>query len=215
MGEKIELLETQGKICNLRFRGVPEEFGKTDLKKDFTEVIEEFIQSKQPVTIEKIYWVNSREASRRKLNRDIFVAFDSKAVRDEIWRKQRANSLQIQDQRIAIFQNLPRTTLARRAEFDFLRCILIQRGIRYYWKIPFALEVFLTQGKQTIKMIEELADQLASQPTPKPTLPPPLAPEIPGSSKDVPVLPKEIPGPPKDILVLPEEIPKEKPPAAN
>ena len=216
--EKIELLETQGKIRNLRFRGVPEDFGKSDLKKEFTEAIEEFIQPKQPVIIEKIYRVNSREASRRKLSRDIFVAFESKTVRDEIWRKQRANSLQIKDQSIAIFQDLPRTTLTRRAEFDFLRRVLIQRGIRYYWKIPFALEVILTQGKQTIRTIEEakeLADQLASQPVPKPTLPPPLAPEVPGSSKDIPVSPKGTPGPPKVIVVPEEKIPKDIPPPAE
>ena len=175
--DKLQVLEAQGKNRNLRFRKIPEQFGLTDLKSEFVKEIEKFIVPDQPVLIENIFRVNSRLAREKNWDRDIFVTFDSKIIRDQILARQRSTPLTIQGKKILIFQDLPRDTLRRRGEFNFLRNILLQRNIRFRWKVPFALEVIFPGGNQIIKTIDEaqaLAQQLSAQPKPATVPPAPL-----------------------------------------
>ena len=175
--DKLQVLEAQGKNRNLRFRKIPEQFGLTNLKSEFVKEIEKFIVPDQPVLIENIFRVNSRLARERNWDRDIFVTFDSKIIRDQILARQRSTPLTIQGKKILIFQDLPRDTLRRRGEFNFLRNILLQKNIRYRWKVPFALEVIFAGGNQIIKTIDEaraLAHQLSTQPNPATVPPAPL-----------------------------------------
>ena len=196
--EKFELLEVQARIGNLRFRGIPETFGKSNLKQDFEKELQEFLQTEDPITFGKIFCVNTRAAFNRAFPREVFVTFDSKNIREAILLKQRSDTLVIHEQEIQIFQDLPRETLRRRAELHFLRRILLKKQIRYFWKIPFALEVVLSTGRHIIKTIAQahaLARQLESDyqgdslppaPTPSEAPPPPDQPaplDLPGPSK--------------------------------
>ena len=84
--DKIELLETQIRSKNLRFRAITEDFGKEDLQQEFEEVIKKFLRTEDSIDIEKIYRINSRIAKKKGYSRDIFVSFYFKCTRDEIYR---------------------------------------------------------------------------------------------------------------------------------
>ena len=148
-------MEVRGRIRNLRFRGIPESFGKSNLKQEFEKELQAFLQIEDPISFEKIYRVNSRATPNRAFPRELFVSFDNRNTREAILTKQRSDTLIIHEQEIQIFQDLPRETLRKRAELLFLRKILRNKNIRYYWKVPFALEVVLPTGRRFIKTIAQ------------------------------------------------------------
>ncbi|XP_077189895.1 uncharacterized protein LOC143835699 [Paroedura picta] len=161
--DKFEVLEVESKARNIKIKGMPEEFGKTDLRKEITESLEDYLEEEE-IRIDKVYRVYSKAAARKKQPRDILVSFDSKVIRNNLLQKLRETPLKLADQEIQIFQDLPADTLRKRAQFHFLRQILIAKEIRYFWRIPFALEVILPPGRKTIRMLQqaqELADNLS------------------------------------------------------
>ncbi|XP_077187429.1 uncharacterized protein LOC143834486 [Paroedura picta] len=172
---RLEVLEVQGRSRNIRLRGISENFGQKDLEQEFKESIRKYLQIEE-VRIENIFRVNSREATRRKQPRDILVCFDSMKIRDAVLHKNRDEPYTVQEQEVKVFQDLPADLLRKRADFHFLRQKLIQREIRYFWRVPFALEVLLPAGRRVIKTVEEaqkLADQLSKdQPMEKDEEPP-------------------------------------------
>ena len=153
--DKIEILETQIRNKNLRLRGISENFGKDNLRTEFEEVIQKILETEDSIDIDKIFRINSKIAKKKGFSRDIFVSFYSKAIRDEIFRKHRDSPLNIEEKDVIILQDLPRDTLRKRREFHFLKQILISKEIRYFWKIPFALEIRLDSGKRVIRTVAE------------------------------------------------------------
>ncbi|XP_077173797.1 uncharacterized protein LOC143827787 [Paroedura picta] len=161
--DKFEILQTEVRSRNVKIRGAPESFGKEDLKKELTEAIASYLEEEE-VKIEKAYRVNSRAAKRNNQPRDILVGFESKSAKNALQGKHREDPFTLEDQEVKIFQDLPPEILQKRAQFHFLRQILIGQNIRYFWKIPFALEVILPTGRRIIKTLQqaqELADTLA------------------------------------------------------
>ena len=161
--EKIELLEVQIRNKNLLLRGVSEKFGQSNLREEFEAECQKFMETEYLIDIEKIFRLNSKVAKKRNLPRDILVSFNSKSTRDEILNKHRESPWNIDGKDIIIFQDLPRETLRRRGDFYFHKQILYHKQIRFFWKIPFALEILLSSGRKVIKTLteaRELADYL-------------------------------------------------------
>lgn len=85
---------------------------------------------------------------------DIFVKFTYKKTLILHWINRVESSLKV-------LGNLPLALLRKRKDFDFLRQILQKKDIKYYWRIPYDLEVLLPKGS-IISMIEQ-AKQLSEE----------------------------------------------------
>ncbi|XP_060112426.1 uncharacterized protein LOC132584539 [Heteronotia binoei] len=154
--QTVEILETQHRSNNLRFRGISEDFGRQNLEEKFRELLQDYLKIQgNCLDFDQIFRVNSKSAFMNQLPRDIFVRFSHKKTRDAILRKQRDLAFKVAEKEIKIFQDLPPSVLRKRKDFDFLTQILQEKEIRYQWKIPFAIEVDLPRGRKVIKTEEQ------------------------------------------------------------
>ncbi|XP_077181724.1 uncharacterized protein LOC143831971 [Paroedura picta] len=112
-------LEAEPQARSIKIKDVPEELGKTDLRKEITKSPEHYIQEEE-IQIDKVYRAYSKATARKNQPRDFFGP-DSKVARNTPYRNHQVTQLSWVDQETQIHQDPQADTSWKRTQFNFLR----------------------------------------------------------------------------------------------
>uniref|UniRef100_A0A2H6NA32 L1 transposable element RRM domain-containing protein n=1 Tax=Micrurus carvalhoi TaxID=3147026 RepID=A0A2H6NA32_9SAUR len=104
--------------------------------------------------IDEMFQMYTRYAMKNKLPREVHVRFTKKAIKSEILQKARDNPLKYKGKEIIVLKQVPRKVRELKREYQFLRKILIKKGVNYRWLIPEGL-MFTRQEQRQIGLNRE------------------------------------------------------------
>ncbi|CAH2327982.1 Hypothetical predicted protein [Pelobates cultripes] len=154
---KLDDIDNQGRLNNLRIRGVPET-RQDELEEPtnirihiFNQILGRSPDSK--IKLDRAHRIGRPRNPPQENPRDLICCIHDFLLKEKIVQKARLmKEIKFDEHSIAVFQDLSPSTLMARKALRPITLLLGQKQIKYQWNYPFALMVFqCTNGFSTLQ----------------------------------------------------------------